>query len=238
MLTLYKFLIVLLEILATAAFADFLAGVIHWIEDAYFTEETPVIGRLFITPNILHHHLPRHFTQLSWWDSSKDLLVAGLMVLAGAEWLHLLTWQVWLFVVLSVNANQVHKWSHRTRAENGRIISWLQDWRILQTPRHHGLHHKDPKNTYYCPITNLVNPVLEKLSFWTRVEALIERLTGITHRSDTAVRGQGPGPEWLAAYRPAPRVPVVLLKKEASPSSCQHACSRCPAPCAAHRLAA
>lgn len=236
--TLYKVFIVLLEILATVSLADFLAGVIHWIEDAYFTEETPVIGSLFIRPNVLHHHLPRYFTKLSWWDSSKDLFAAGLLILACAGWLHLLTWEVGLFVVLGVNANQVHKWSHRTRAENGRIISWLQDWHILQTPRHHGLHHKDPKNTYYCPITNLVNPVLEKLSFWTRVEAVIERLTGIAHREDTAVKGQGPAPEWISAYRPAPRAAVIPVEKEPASSACNQECGRCPVPCAAHRLAA
>lgn len=66
------------------------------------------------------------------------------------------------------------------------------------------MHHSDPKNTYYCPITNFVNPALERIDFWTRLEAVIERLTGVTHRTDTAVRGQGPGPDWLVAYRPAP----------------------------------
>jgi len=236
--TLLQIILVLTEIIATAALADFIAGIIHWIEDAYFTEDTPVLGRLFIRPNVLHHHLPRYFTKLSWWDSSKDLLAAGLLVLAGAWWCHCLTWQVGLFVALSVNANQVHKWSHRSRAENGRIISWLQDWHILQTPHHHGLHHKDPKNTFYCPITNFVNPVLERVSFWTRLEAVIERVTGVAHREDTAVRGQGPGPEWLAAYRPAPRAPVIAIRKESASGSCGQACARCPVPCAAHRMAA
>ena len=107
-----------------------------------------------------------------------------------------------------MNANEIHKWSHRTRKENGRLIAALQDWHILQTPRHHGVHHSDPKNTYYCPITNFVNPVLEHLDFWTRVEAVIERFTGVAHRTDTAVRGQGPGPAWLAAYRPAPATAI------------------------------
>jgi ubiquitin-conjugating enzyme E2 variant len=234
--TLIQIATVLAEILAVAALADFLAGVIHWIEDAYFDEDTPVIGPLFIRPNIVHHHLPRYFTKLSWWESSKDLFVAGLVVLAGAWWADLLTWQVWLFVILSVNANQIHKWSHRTRAENGKIISWLQDWKILQTPRHHGLHHTDPKNTFYCPITNFVNPVLEKISFWTRLEAVIERVTGIGHRTDTAVRGQGPGPEWLAEFRPAPRklAPVLSMPARAAHANCGRDCAMCGAKCSGH----
>lgn len=196
---------ILVQIVLVAALADFVAGIVHWLEDAYFTEDTPVIGPLFIKPNILHHHQPRYFTRLTWWQSSQDLLLAGVLLLFGAWTFGLLTWQLWLFVAISVNANQVHKWSHRTRTENGWLISKLQDWHILQTARHHGLHHSDPKNTYYCPVTNLVNPLLERLEFWTRIEGVIERLTGVAHRPDTAVRGQGPGPAWLAEYKPAPK---------------------------------
>ncbi|MEO7414466.1 MAG: fatty acid desaturase CarF family protein [Opitutaceae bacterium] len=192
----------LFQVVLITALADFIAGVVHWAEDAYFTEDTPVIGPLFIRPNILHHHQPRYFTRLSWWQSSQDLVAAGILLLAAAWPLGLLTWQLGLFVAISVNANQVHKWSHRTRAENGRLISKLQDWHILQTVRHHGLHHTDPKNTYYCPVTNFVNPVLERIDFWGRVESIIERFTGIKHRHDTAVRGQGPGPDWLEFYKP------------------------------------
>jgi ubiquitin-conjugating enzyme E2 variant len=206
-----------IEIVLVVALADFVAGVIHWAEDAYFTEETPVIGPLFIRPNIVHHHFPRYFTRLSWWQSSWDLTLIGLAALLIAWPLGLLCWQLALFVALSINANQVHKWSHRTRAENGPVISALQDWHILQTPRHHGLHHSDPKNTYYCPITNMVNPLLERINFWAHLETIIEKPTGATHRPDTAVRGKGPGPAWLTSYRPAP--------KQASASNCA-SCSK------------
>ncbi|HEX2852843.1 MAG TPA: fatty acid desaturase CarF family protein [Opitutaceae bacterium] len=206
------------QIVLIAAVADFIAGVIHWLEDAYFTEDTPIVGPLFIRPNIVHHHHPRFFTRLSWWESSAALVGLGAAILLVAWPLGLLSWQLWLFVAIGINGNQVHKWAHRTRAENGRIISTLQDWRILQTPRHHGLHHSDPKNTFYCPITNLVNPLLERIEFWTRVEAAIERVTGVKHRHDTAVRGQGPGPVWLAEFKPQP----------AAKKTCAKNCATCP----------
>lgn len=229
-------LAVVLQAVLIVAFADFVAGVVHWLEDAYFTEDTPVIGPLFIRPNILHHHQPRYFTKLTWWDSSKDLLLASVLLLFVVWKLDLLSWQWWLFAAVSVNANQVHKWSHRTRAENGWLISKLQDWRIMQTPRHHGLHHTDPKNTYYCPVTNLVNPPLERIEFWTRLEALIERLTGVKHRHDTAVRGQGPGPAWLREFAPKPRA----VEKSAGIPPRQPSCRGADCPhrktCAARRV--
>jgi ubiquitin-conjugating enzyme E2 variant len=209
--------------------ADFVAGVVHWAEDAYFTEATPVLGPLVIKPNIVHHHFPRHFTKLSWWESCWQPLLLGLVALAVAWPLGWLSWQLVLFVAVSVNANHVHKLSHRTRAENGRLVSCLQDWRILQTPRHHGLHHADPKNTHYCPITNAVNPVLELIGFWPRLEAVVAKVTGATHRHDTAVRGQGPGPAWLEAYRPAP---VTAPARPGCDGTHCRACARCAA---AHR---
>jgi ubiquitin-conjugating enzyme E2 variant len=197
-------LLIAVQVILIVGLADFVAGLVHWAEDAYFTEDTPVIGKHVIVPNIVHHHLPRYFTRLSWWESSRLLVLAGLVLFAVAWPLGLVSWQLLLFIAVSVNANEIHKMAHRTRAENGWLVSKLQDWRILQTARHHGLHHADPKNTYYCPVTNYVNPLLEWCDFWPRLEAFIELRTGAAHRHDTAVRGQGPGPDWLAAYRRQP----------------------------------
>lgn len=191
----------LLQAVAVVMVADFIAGFVHWLEDAYGTVDTPVIGPLLIKPNIVHHHHPRHFTRLNWWQSSWDLLLVGAAILGLAAWLDALTWHVALFVFISVNANQVHKWSHMSRAEVGPVVAFLQDCRILLTPRQHALHHTDPKNTYYCPVTNLVNPTLEALRFWDRLEWVVEKLTGATHRQDTSNRGEGPAPEWLSEYR-------------------------------------
>jgi ubiquitin-conjugating enzyme E2 variant len=194
-------LLIALQALGVILLADFVAGVGHWLEDAYGSEDTPLVGPLLIKPNIVHHHHPRHFTRLSWWRSSWDLLLVGAAILGFAAWLDALTWHVWLFVGLSINANQVHKWAHMTRAEVGPVVAFLQDYWILQTPRQHALHHTDPKNTHYCPVTNLVNPTLEALRFWDRLEWVLEKLTGAKHRSDTSNRGEGPAPEWLSEFR-------------------------------------
>lgn len=229
----------LAQVLGLVLLADFLAGIVHWLEDAYGTEDTPVVGPLLIRPNIVHHHFPRYFTKLSWWQSSWDLLLLGGVIVGAAAWWGVLSWQLWLFVALSINANQVHKWAHRTPAENGRVVSFLQDIRVLQTPRHHALHHTDPKNTYYCPITNVLNPVLERLQFWPKLESLIASTTGIRHREDTSNRGTGPGPEWLAEFRPA-RAAAANAPVHAHSHHADCDCTRCPnhGRCAALKQAA
>jgi ubiquitin-conjugating enzyme E2 variant len=118
--------------------------------------------------------------------------------------LGLLTWQVWLFALLTANANEFHKWEHRTRKENGRIISFLQDIRLLQGAKHHARHHTDPKNSHYCTVTNLMNPVLDRVRFWDGLEWLLAKTIQLKRRPDTSVRGHGPGPGWLKEYqRPA-----------------------------------
>lgn len=139
-------------------------------------------------------------TRLNWWQSSWDLLVLSALLVVVAWWCHALTWHVWLFAILAANANQMHKWAHRTRAENGRIISFFQDIRVLQTAPHHARHHTDPKNSHYCTMTNVLNPVLDGIRFWDGLEFVLARTTGLQRRPDTSVRGHGPGPAWLAAY--------------------------------------
>jgi ubiquitin-conjugating enzyme E2 variant len=117
-----------------------------------------------------------------------------------------LTWHVWLFAALSANANEFHKWSHRTRKENGRIISFLQDIKILQTAKHHARHHTDPKNSHYCTITNFLNLVLDRVNFWNGLEWLLAKTIQLKRQPDTSVHGFGPGPEWLKEFRrPATR---------------------------------
>lgn len=213
------------QVFGLVLLADFVAGVVHWLEDAYGTEDTPVVGPLLIRPNIVHHHFPRFFTKLSWWQSSWDLVLLGALGLGIAWWFDALSWQLALFTVVGVNANQVHKWAHRTRAENGPVISFFQDIYVLQGPRQHAIHHTDPKNTYYCPVTNVLNPVLEKIQFWPRAEKLIERVTGLRHRDDTSLRGNGPGPEWLAEYRPTHPAPAAATMAAKKPTVCD--CGNC-----------
>lgn len=189
------------QFFATVFAAEFAAGFVHWFEDAYIRESTPIIGHLVGRPNIVHHHYPRYMTRHSWWQSSWDLILLAAILVTGAWCCGFLTWHVWIFAILAANANEFHKWEHRTRKENGRLISFLQDIKILQTGKHHALHHTDPKNSHYCTITNVLNPVLDMLHFWDGLEWLLAKTIRLHRQPDTSVRGCGPGPAWLAEIR-------------------------------------
>ncbi|MES2974501.1 MAG: fatty acid desaturase CarF family protein [Pseudomonadota bacterium] len=167
--------------------ADFFSGLVHWAEDAYARKDTPVIGKWIGEANIEHHVKPRAFVVRSWWESSWDLALVSLAVVAGAWWLKLLGWQVWLFAAVTANANQVHKWAHSAPHENGRVVTWLQKLKLIQTQRHHAKHHSGRKDSHYCSITNFLNPVLEELEFWKGLERVNEKLFGLKRKPDASV---------------------------------------------------
>jgi ubiquitin-conjugating enzyme E2 variant len=192
--------IFLAEFAFTVFAAELTAGLVHWFEDAYIRDTTPFVGRIIGRPNMVHHHYPRFMTRHTWWQSSWDLALVSALIVVVAWSVGLLTWHVWLFAILSANANEFHKWEHRTRKENGRIITFLQDIKFLQSAKHHAKHHTDPKNSHYCTITNVLNPVLDTVRFWSGLEWLLAKTIGLKRQPDTSIRGHGPGPAWLKEF--------------------------------------
>ncbi len=164
---------ILLKAIGVILVADFVTGFVHWLEDSYWSPETPILGKWLIEANLEHHKNGQAFLKKSWLASSWDLYLTGMITLMTAYYLNFLTWELWLFVIISMNANQIHKWAHITRYENKpNIIGLLQKMYILQRTDHHGQHHRKPNNSHYCVITNILNPVLDRLQFWRMLESV------------------------------------------------------------------
>jgi plasmanylethanolamine desaturase len=164
--------------------ADFVSGLVHWAEDAYARKDTPIIGKWIGEANLEHHKKPRAFVSRTWWQSSWDLLLVSCLLVAGAWWLKALHWSVLLFAFVSTNANQIHKWAHSPPHENGRMVTWLQKLKLIQTQKHHAMHHKGEKDSHYCSVANLLNPVLERIEFWKRFERFNEVMFGLKRRGE------------------------------------------------------
>ncbi len=176
--------IVIAQGLAVWAVTDFLSGVFHWLEDAYGRPTWPIVGRHVTKPNILHHYVPRAFVTNSWFLSSRLLLAICTAIVAITVALGVFNWMIALAMVLGVNANQVHKWSHRSRRENGPLVTLLQRLQLVQSPAHHQRHHLQGKDSNYCVLTNFLNPVLDGLGFWRGAEWTIQRVFGVARRND------------------------------------------------------
>jgi hypothetical protein len=167
-----------------ASVADFLSGLVHWLEDSYGQEDWPIVGQSVIAPNLLHHKHPRAFLENSWWGSADYQIFASLFILLIAAWLGRYSWELVFLLVITVNGNEVHKWSHRTRKENSAVITCLQNWRIVQTRCHHAHHHRDRRDSHYCTITNWVNPILDKFKLWRFLELCVFTCSGTMPRDN------------------------------------------------------
>ena len=169
----------LVWIFVIVSIADLVCGLVHWWEDSYGQEHWPLIGSAIIAPNRLHHVKPRVFIYNNWWQSARFQVVVGVALVFFAQWAGWFSWKLLLFVVVAANGNEIHKWSHRTRAENGRLISWLQARGVVQTCRQHARHHRGLRNSSYCTTTTWVNPVVDGLGLWRFLEFCVYQIAGI-----------------------------------------------------------
>ena len=172
------------KILVTWMITDFISGFVHWLEDSYGHPHLPIVGRYVTKPDLLHHYHPRKFVTNSWFSSSDLLLLLCLAGLLIAFAIGRLSPMVFLAAVLGVNANQIHKWCHRTPDENGRLIDTLQKLRLVQSPRGHSRHHLGKKDTAYCVLTDFLNPILDACRFWRALEFVVHKAFGIEKRDD------------------------------------------------------
>jgi hypothetical protein len=183
-----------LELVGVLLLVDFVSGVAHWAEDSYCTEATPVIGRWVVVPNLLHHRNGYAFVAKSWIASSWDLAAAGAAIVAIAGLVGALTWHVVLFAALGANANQVHKWNHMRRSSVPLAVRVLQRLNVLQSARHHARHHHGGKNSHYCVMTGMLNPLLDRVGFWRGLEKLLVPILGLPRWQRDARRAEAGEP--------------------------------------------
>ncbi len=163
--------------------ADFVSGLVHWAEDTFGTETTPIVGRWIVAPNVLHHRDAGAFVGKSWFASSWDLALASALIVAAAWAAGWLSPYVVLFALAGANANEIHKWNHAGgRAPLVARLLWRA--RLLQTPAQHAAHHGGAKNTAYCVVTPYLNPLLDRLRFWRALERLLVPRLGAPRRAD------------------------------------------------------
>ncbi|XP_052230256.1 plasmanylethanolamine desaturase-like [Dreissena polymorpha] len=174
--------------------ADFLSGLVHWGADSYGSVEG-LIGKSFIRPFREHHIDPTSITRHDFIETNGDNFAVVLIPMASmaykfctyttAEIHDSYNWSMYVFLLaifVSVT-NQCHKWSH-TYFGLPKWITLLQDFHIILPRKHHRIHHVAPHDTYFCITTGWLNYPMEKIGFWTHLEALIECVSGHKPRED------------------------------------------------------
>lgn len=152
--------------------ADFLSGLFHWWEDRVGSESIPVLGKWVVGPNRLHHREPLAFTRSGViWRSSTTWVVAGAISLA---WLFAFGPSVvWAFATIGgLIVNEVHRWAH-VPAQAPAFVTMLQETGLFQSPRHHRGHHTAISDSHYCVLTDLLNPLLDRIGLWAGLESAL-----------------------------------------------------------------
>ncbi len=167
----------ILSLILCFLIADFITGVGHWVEDTYGVKTWPWPFRDgIVLPNIEHHKNPTFIGTMSTLISRNYHLVLPMVGLALVS-LYFGFWQPAVIFLLAGLGNEVHAWNHRL--DNNRLIKFLQDAGIAQTPQQHAKHHKKPYDRYYCTLGNIVNAVLEQVNFWRFLEKQLDRFFGL-----------------------------------------------------------
>lgn len=164
---------------------DFVGGLVHWAADTYFSEDTPVVGPALIKPFRQHHIFPRDIcthTLVSIVGNACILAVPILALCLYMLWVSqhgLLAFAILLTTLMAaatVATNVFHKWAHQEKPAAG--VQWLQGMRLVLEPRHHQIHHTEPFEMHYCITNGWLNPLLNKIRFFRRLEATL-RFLGI-----------------------------------------------------------
>jgi hypothetical protein len=163
---------------------DFISGIVHWAADTYGSEDMRVIGPSLVKPFRLHHVYPRDITTHGLVETTGNVCILAVPVFVAClylMWLKpqsgLLAFSVVCFAFVAaatVLTNQFHKWAHQESPSA--LARWLQRKRLVLEPLHHKQHHTEPFNVNYCITNGWLNPLLNKLKFFRRLEATLSFL--------------------------------------------------------------
>lgn len=167
------------------ALADFATGLVHWIGDTFFEEDTPLVGARWIHPFREHHRDPLAITRHGPLEVSGNncLLLVGVLVTARSlgpglqSALEALAWGIVLVFCAAVAiSNQLHRWAHAPRCPGA--VQWLQRRGLVLSPEAHDRHHDGRHDRAFCVTTGWCNTVLDRISFFARLERRVSRRRG------------------------------------------------------------
>ena len=169
--------------------ADFVSGLVHWMGDTWGSTDMPVVGKAFIRPFREHHVDDKAITRHDFVETNGNNCLVSLPVALLALVLPHSS-SVWVFLSMFLGSmilwvmatNQFHKWSHTDSPPA--LVGWLQRRHLILPPAHHQVHHTSPYDKYYCITVGWMNKPLALIGFFSGMERLITRVTGLLPRQD------------------------------------------------------
>ncbi|KAL6041130.1 Ubiquitin-conjugating enzyme-like protein [Balamuthia mandrillaris] len=180
-----------------ALISDFGSGLLHWGSDTWGSLDTPLFGTSLIRSFREHHVDPMAITRHSFAETNGIALLAAVPVLLFFSLVEgplsnpsgqLLDLRFSFLSLVAAGSfllpftNQFHKWAHTHRPPW--LVRQLQNYHLILRPQCHQRHHFSPYDRDYCITTGWLNPFLQAIGFWQRLEALVSWLTGAKPRED------------------------------------------------------
>ena len=179
-----RIVLMLLLLPLGVAFSDFVTGLVHWFADTFFDEDTPLLGPALIYAFRDHHVDPRGMERRGFFEVSGNNALACCLPLAAVLWWgraegtasHAVQAFVFWSALAMFATNQFHKWAHSRRVPRG--VRWLQRRGWLLSAKAHAVHHAPDHSRAYCVTVGWLNPWLDRIGFFGRLEAGVRRLQG------------------------------------------------------------
>jgi hypothetical protein len=166
-------LTILYSLVKSIIYADFISGVGHWLEDRYATLEMKLIANSIVKPNLEHHQTPKSFLTRTYWQRNDITICICICLGAIISIMGCMSITIFLTLMILSQINEVHAMAHQTIQNTPKWVLSLQKLGVLQSKKHHNLHHCRPFENRYCILTNYLNPVLDKIGFFRFLEYLI-----------------------------------------------------------------
>lgn len=178
--------LVAVALVAGVLACDLVAGSVHWACDRFFSEETPVLGPALIAPFREHHSDPLAMTRRGFLDVNGANYFGVLPVVAYVTWRDALAPDdasalfghafVLALAAAAMVTNQFHKWAHTPKVPG--IVRWLQRAHLVLPPAVHARHHCGAHRRSYCVTGGWLNPLLDRVDFFGRLERIIRACGG------------------------------------------------------------
>lgn len=178
-------------VMSSIVLGDLGTGVFHWSVDNYGSIKTPVFGSVCVAFQG-HHDTPWTITFRSFCNNVYKIAygtIPPLLLLAVMQPQPLTLVFFTLFINWWLISQELHKFAHMRQPPAA--VRFLQDAGIILSRKEHGLHHTSPFEGHYCILTGVCNPLLDKTSFFRRLEKAVFSLTGNepnTWKADSTLR--------------------------------------------------
>lgn len=161
--------------------ADFISGLVHWWEDrAIVGASRFAFINSIRADNERHHKQPGYFLKLSWWGNINTTAPFAWAIALSLYYFGMPIIAVYTAVFLGLG-NLVHRWAHEPVERLAYPIRFLQKIGLFISLDHHREHHYEngrpvgrlESKIRYCVMSNWLNPVLDKIKFFSALEKII-----------------------------------------------------------------